>query len=167
MLQPSTVFAGLVHAVTVAGPAEPALGQALEHHQGCGEGVVGAFTLIQALHHSSMIQLRTGAHALLRAPTLLKVTPCEVKLNTLCQLHAHALGEQYLVVEQRGVCRQSVPCLEASHLTAPAWAPCNRAGSCGTGLPESSSTHLEQQPLEAPQLGLLLRIEVVQVGGVD
>ena len=73
-LQPCAVFAGLIHAVAVAGPAEPALGQALKHHQGRCERVVGALTLIQALHRSSMIKL-TGANAAPRAAKLLKVTP--------------------------------------------------------------------------------------------
>lgn len=170
MLQPSTVFAGLVHAVTVAGPAEPALGQALKHHQGCGEGVVGALTLIQALH-SSMMSLRTGAPGLSRvppsrAPTLPKLTPCKAKLSASVQLHADTLGEQDLVVEQCRVCRLFVPCLQAGNPTAPAVTSPERQHPV-LDLPESCSIHLEQKPLEAPQLSLLLRLEVVQVGGVD
>ena len=58
------------------------------------------------------------------------------------------------------MCRQNVPHCASLR-------PYREAASCVRDLSESSSTHLEQQPLEAPQLGLLLRLEVVQVGGVD
>ena len=91
-----------------------------------------------------------------------------MKWITLHQQHTDALGEQEVAVwSSMGVCRQSVPCLHASHLTAPALMPSKKAASSVRGLPANSSTYLEKQPLEAPQLGLLLRIEVVQVGGVD
>ena len=63
------------------------------------------------------------------------------------------------------MCRLLVSCLQALNHTTPALTPYKSPHVAG--LPARCSTDLEQQPLEAPQFSLLLRLEVVQVGGVD